>query len=55
VIERLKPRHAVRRQWVQKILADRFQASMQHSAKERRIGRRFYHPGSVRVRPATHS
>jgi hypothetical protein len=39
---------------VQKILADRFQGSAQRTAKERRIGRRFYHSGSVRVRRAAH-
>jgi DNA invertase Pin-like site-specific DNA recombinase len=52
VIERLKPGHPVRRQWVQKILADCFQASARLTPKARRIGRRFYHPGSVRVRRA---
>jgi AraC-like DNA-binding protein len=52
VIERLKPGNPVRRQWVQKMLADCFRASARLTTKERRIGRRFFHPGSVRLRRA---
>ncbi len=42
VIKRLGPERPVRRQWVQNILSDCFQASAGLNAEQRRIGRRFY-------------
>ncbi len=50
VIERLGLERPVRRQWVQNILSDCFQASAGLNAERRRIGRRFRHAHQWRRR-----